>query len=128
MPRKVERPFNGNSWTSARYFGFIRSALRQASRKWPPIHEARKRARRPYKGRNARQKWEYQCSSCGEWFNGKEVEVDHVVPAGTLRRYEDLPEFVRRLLCEVEELRVVCKQCHQKLTRCQKAERERNAV
>ena len=128
MPRRVERPFNGNKWTNARYFGFIRSALRKASQKWPPIHEARKRASRPYRGPNKRQKWEYQCANCKKWWSGKEVEVDHIVPAGTLRKYEDLPEFARRLLCEVEELRVLCKQCHQKLTRCQKTERKQNGV
>ena len=116
MPRKVERPFNSGQWTRARYFSFIRSALRRASVKWPPIHEARKRARRAYKGPDKRRKWEYQCEKCGRWFDGKGTQVDHIVPAGTLRGYDDLPGFVERLFCESDRLRVLCLACHKKLT------------
>lgn len=111
--RKTRKEYNNGRWTRARYFGFIRSALRSASRKWQPIHDARKAARRPYHGPNKRRKWEYQCAVCGKWFAGKEVQVDHIEPVGTLKRYDDLPAFVERLFCEQEGLRVVCKPCHE---------------
>lgn len=114
--RRVERPYCSGKWTRARYFGFIRSALRKASVKWPPIQEARNKARRPYKGPNKRQRWEYQCALCHQWHSGKDIEVDHSVPCGQLRSFDDLAGFTQRLFCEREHLRVLCKACHQELT------------
>lgn len=122
MPRKpVDKPYCSGRWTRARYFGFIRSALRLASRKWPPRIDAKMAARRPIKrpGRSKRQKWEFQCSQCGVWYTDKEVEVHHMEPCGKLAAYDDLPEFVRRLFCEADRLAVVCHQCHKK---CQEGE------
>ena len=123
MKRQIDRPCAGGTWTKARFFGFLRSALRLASRKWPPRAEAKNAARRPYVGPNKRQKWSYQCAICGEWFQGTEVDVDHIEPCGQLKEYDDLPGFVRRLFCEASELRVLCKSCHNRLTSCQ-AERK----
>lgn len=119
MKRRVDRPYAGGTWTRARFFGFLRSALRLASRKWPPRIEAKNAARRKYTGPNKRQKWEFLCSGCGGWFLGSEVEVDHIEPCGALNDYDDLPGFVRRLFCEAQELRVLCKACHGDLASCQ---------
>lgn len=112
MGRKVEKPFAGQRWSRARFWGFIRSALRLASRKWPPRSDAMRAARRCHRGTNKRQKWEYQCAQCSKWFKGSEVQVDHIVPCGKLREFDDLPAFVRRLFCEEDNLRVLCKPCH----------------
>lgn len=49
---------------------------------------------------------------CCNWFPGKEIEVDHIVPAGRLRSFEDIGGFVERLFCERENLMVLCEQCH----------------
>ena len=112
--RKVERTRAGGKWTEARYWQFVRSALRQASMRWPVKADCLKKARREYHGDNNRQKWEYLCSECGGWFMGKDVQVDHKVECGTLKCAEDLPVFVTRLFCEEEGLRVQCKPCHKK--------------
>ena len=42
----------------------------------------------------------------------KEVEVEHIVEAGTLRSFDDLGGFAERLFCETDGLRVSCEQCH----------------
>jgi hypothetical protein len=42
----------------------------------------------------------------------KEVQVDHVIPAGTLKSYTDLAEFCKNLFCSVDNLRVLCIECH----------------
>lgn len=117
MPRKVERTRNGGKWTEARYFGFIRSALRAAFRKWAPKHEAKQAAKVAYNT--------YECASCGGWFGTKQVEVDHIVPAGSLRSFEDLPGFTERLLCEVDGFQVLCKECHRVKTNEEKAKRKK---
>ena len=61
-----------------------------------------------------RQKWEYQCAACCEWFKGTEIHVDHIVPCGTLKSFADLPTFAERLFCEADGLRVLCHECHDK--------------
>lgn len=113
-----------DKWTTARYFQFIRSALRSASLKWPPIREAKVLARRKYVGPNKMQKWEYQCAECKGWFLDKQTVVDHIIPAGTLRSHLDLPRFVERLFVGVDGLRVLCKDCHQTVTNNQRANGE----
>jgi len=102
----------GGTWTEARYWQFVRSGLRLLSRRWPPRAEALKRARRAYVGPNPRQKWEYRCAACGRWWMGKEVQVDHLIPCGTIASYGDVGGFVERLLCEVDGFRVLCLTCH----------------
>ena len=100
------------AWTTAKFFGFLRSALRAGYNKYPVKWEVLKAAKRPYKGPDKRCKWEYRCANCGGWFKAKEVSVDHVVPAGALNSFEDLPGFVERLFCGVEGLQVLHKACH----------------
>lgn len=112
MAVKKEKPYNNGTMTNAGFWGMIRSTLRQKSRWWKPIAEAKKRARRKYTGKNKRQKWEYKCSHCEEWFMEKEIQVDHIVEAGSLTCGDDLKEFVEKLFCEVDGLQVLCKPCH----------------
>lgn len=94
------------------FWSFIRSALRQKSRWWKPISVAKQKAKRDYKGTNKRQKFEYQCNKCKNYFPDKEVNVDHKIPAGSLNNANDLPGFVERLFCEEEGLQVLCTDCH----------------
>lgn len=106
--------------TESAFWSMIRSALRQKSRWWKPIYEAKKKAKRAYKGPNKRQKYEYKCSMCKKWWAEKNIEVDHIIPAGSLKSGDDLKGFVERLFCEVDKLRILCKECHKKVTEKQK--------
>lgn len=107
---------NVEGWTDARYWSFIRSALRRAWNKYPPKYQALNNAKRRKQQAKGNQKYEYQCASCKRWYARKNVSVDHISPAGTLRDYSDLPAFVSKLLCSVEGLQVLCFRCHQKKT------------
>jgi len=109
---RVPRTRAGGEWTEAAFWGFLRSHLRLLSRSWPPRAQAMRAARRPYRGPDKRRKWEYLCAACGEWQHGKDVQVDHVEPCGELRDWSHVEPFVRRLLCEADGLRVLCKKCH----------------
>lgn len=115
MARKVERNRNGGKWTEAGYWGSVRSALRRAYRYWKPAIDAKMAARRKYEGENKRQKWEYLCAKCSDWFADKEVQVDHIEPVGTLKCGSDLESFLERLTPE-EGFQVLCKECHQEKT------------
>jgi 5-methylcytosine-specific restriction endonuclease McrA len=117
---KVVKTRNAGTMTESAFWSFIRSALRQKSRWWKPITECKMKARRPYKGPNKRQKFEYQCNTCKLWFPEKKINVDHMVPAGSLNTGQDLPGFVERLFCEQENLQVLCETCHDKKTKLEK--------
>jgi hypothetical protein len=125
MKKHVPKPYNAGTMTVSAFWAFIRSALRQKSRWWKPILETKRAARKPYKGPNKRQKWEYQCSSCKLWFQERNVNVDHKKPVGQLRDYSDLPEFVKTLFCEKDNLQVLCSTCHDKKTEKEKKSREK---
>ena len=114
---RVPRTRAGGEWTESAFWSFLRSNLRRTSQRWPPLARlALNEARRPYKGENKRQKWEYQCAECKEWFKRTEVEVDHIIPCGSLKSWEDFQTFAERLFCEPDGLVVLCEQCHDKKT------------
>ena len=114
------KPRNAGTLTESAFWSLIRSALRQKSRWWKPITLAKQRAKREYKGPNKRQKFEYQCNICKQYFPEKDVDVDHIIPAGSLSCSQDLPGFVERLFCEVEGLQTLCTDCHNIKTKQEK--------
>jgi len=119
----IAKPFCNGTMSNSAFFSFIRSALRQKSRWWKPISICKQNAKRPYKGANKRQRFEYQCNECKNFFPEKKINVDHIRPAGSLNTFEDLPNFVRNLFCEVENLQVLCSICHDKKTKDEKAKK-----
>lgn len=121
MAKKIiDKPRNSGTMTESMFWSFIRSTLRKRSMYWLPIKECKQEARRPYKGTNKRQKWEYKCAICGKYFSDKEIEIDHIIPAGSLKSGKDLEQFVERLFCEKHGLRCLCNGCHHKVTQDQK--------
>lgn len=121
---RVERTRNGGTETQSSHMGKIRSALRNISRWWKPFGVALQRASSvSYVGRSKRVA--YLCSRCQRFYDRKNVEVNHIVPVGSLKRYEDLPGFCERLFVEDPSLlEVVCKRCHKDITGEQRADRE----
>ncbi len=107
--------------TESAFLAWVRSALRSKSLRWPPRNEAIQRARRAYKGPNKRQLWEHECAICKQWFNAKQICVDHYPkPAGSILSVSDISEFVNNLYCEVSNLRVLCVPCHEVHTLAEK--------
>ena len=120
---KLPKERNAGTMTNAMFWSFIRSALRNKSRWWKPITQCRISSRRPYKGTNKRQKFEYQCNQCKNWFPDKQIAVDHKIPAGSLNSGDDLKGFVERLFCEEEHLQVLCIGCHDVKTKLEKTKK-----
>lgn len=121
---KVPKVRNAGQWTEAKYWGSIRSALRRAFRYWGPITNCKNESRRAYTGEGKRQKWEYQCAHCSEWFAGKDTQVDHIIPVGTLQCSADLKGFIERLTPE-DGFQLLCKDCHKMKTDEENAARRR---
>lgn len=113
---RVERTRANGTFTEARYWGFVRSALRKAWLRWPPRYAALNAAE---SGIGKLRRW--RCAICDGDFLKKDVEVDHFpVACGSLKDYDDLPRFVKTLYCEADNLRVVCKTCHKAHTKQQR--------
>lgn len=107
-------------WTDARFWSFLRSALRRAWTKYPNKYKALNAAKRRKPSARGRQKYEYQCAECSKFFAGKNVSVDHIIPAGSLRSWDDIAGFCSRLFCKLEDLQVLCYKCHKAKTNAER--------
>jgi 5-methylcytosine-specific restriction endonuclease McrA len=86
--------------------------------------EAKRLAKRPYTGDNKKQKFEYQCNHCKNWFKDSETQIDHVIPTGSLLSWDDVVPFLQKLIPEdVSSFQVLCKECHQTKTNKEREER-----
>lgn len=111
-----DKPRNGGEWTEARYFGFIKSALRSASQRWGPRNECIRRAR-VSRGR-------YKCECCGEIgpatlppLEGnkkrrKNIIADHIHPVIPITGFDSWDETIERLFCEIDGYQAICWACH----------------
>lgn len=115
MAQQKPRPKGGGRYTESQFFSFIRSGLRSKFHRWPPKWDTLEKAK--IKSRAKRYKWKYKCEICKKYYPKKEVQVDHIIPCGSLKSFDELPQFVERLFCEENELRVLCKPCHTKVTK-----------
>ena len=115
--QRVPRTHGGGAWTKSQYFGFIRGALRRAATRYPVKYQVKDAARRPKpEGTPGRHRFEFNCNHCDGWFKEADTEVDHIVPAGSLRDFDDLAGFCERLFCEPDNLQLLCKKCHRTKT------------
>ncbi len=121
MGTKVARTRNLNTETESEHMGKIRSALRRLSRFWKPALKALDMERSLYEGPNKRQKYEYKCATCNRFYIRKDIQINHVVPCGTLKMYSDVSGFLERLFCEdVKGYNILCKECHKAETKEQR--------
>lgn len=107
----VEKTRNAGTMTESAYWSMVRSGLRRTFRYWKPLMKTKLDNRRKYQGPNKRQKWEYQCNKCKQWFKDKEIEIDHIKPVGSLKCLADLAPFLENLTAETG-YQVLCKSCH----------------
>lgn len=124
----VDKKRNGGEWTDARFRSFVTSALRAASRRWPPKFKALKEA---FVGRKTNKKtgklaMHYKCAKCKKHFVATDVQVDHVLPVVDPKvGFIGWDSFIDRIFCEIENLQVLCKPCHKVKTEEEKAKRKK---
>lgn len=117
--KSVEKPCNGGQWTVARKKSFIMSALRGASRRWNPMHAARKDART---ARNT-----YTCAACKKSFGSKQIRVDHIEPVRDVTGKDNSWDaIIRRMFCEKDGFQVLCVDCAQLKNNIENAARRLN--
>ena len=130
VPRaSIARPYNGGQWSTSRFFGFLRSSLRRSSSRWGPVYQAFAEAETGKKINKAsgRLAMHYRCACCAGEFPRKNVAADHIIPAGSLTCFEDLPAFAQRLFVEKEGFQVLCDDCHQIKTNQERDEKKTRA-
>jgi len=126
-----ERKYNCGEWTPARFRSFVVSALRTATRRWPPKYKALKEA---YIGRKTNKKtnklaMHYKCACCKKEFVAADVQVDHILPVvNTKTGFTTWEEYINNMFCEKENLQVLCKPCHSIKTQEEKLERKEHVT
>lgn len=126
MGTKPLKPYNDGQWTVARYNSFIKSALRNASQRWPPKYQKLNDACvgtkiNPKTGRMAKH---YKCNCCKQDFPAKDVEVNHIEPVVPISGFDSWDGVIKRMFCEADGLEVVCKTCHKSITKQENQERK----
>lgn len=108
----------GTPWaTKSAFYVYLRGCLRKAWNRHPnklnKIKSVRVKIDKPMKNGKVKQVWGCQCEICKKIGPMADFQVDHIVEAGTLTCFEDIPGFVERLLfVNEEDLRLLCKQCN----------------
>ena len=122
--------FNNGAWTKSRFNSFVKSALRSASMRWPPKYSCLKAAatEKRVNQKTGRLAQHFQCNSCKLEFPQKEVSVDHIIPLiNPVVGFTTWDELINNMFCEVENLQVLCKDCHQiKTTKEKQLKKEQN--
>lgn len=117
---------DGTPWkNSVAFFTYLRGCLRKAWSRHPVKLNLIKKQRKQVPNMNPKGKkntvWGFDCEICGGEFVMSLCQVDHIVPAGSLQKTEDIQGFVERLLYVTEEdLRLVCKDCNSALALAEK--------
>lgn len=108
------------SWTEGRIHSFIVSALRAATRRWPPRYETMNEAKteKRINEKTGRLAQHYECAACRLDFPQKDVQVNHkeavVSPEEGFISWD---VFIERLFCSKDKLEVLCKPCHKACTK-----------
>jgi len=120
------KPYNNGTWTTARFNSFVKSALRAASRRWPPKYDTLKKAcvGKRLDPLTGKQSFRYTCAACKQVFKAAEVAVDHIIPAVSIEDgFTTWDDVVKNLFCEADGLQVLCSDCHSKKTADERKQR-----
>lgn len=94
----------------------LRSALRRA---W--MYYAQNRRDAADGARVNPKQW--RCSACEHLFKRSEIRIDHIEPAGSLKTWDDLLPFVKRLF--FNKCQPLCEPCHAVKTKKEGDERRK---
>jgi len=111
---------NNGKWSEARFKSFIKGALRAATRRWGPIHQARKDAwvrRGVYKCVGYKRRWHHT-----RWRDG--VFVDHIHPVIGPEGFTTWDLVIENMFVEIDKLQVLCKDCHDRKTKDERQKRK----
>lgn len=119
MAKTKVRQYNGGEWTQGRFNSFVTSILRSGSRRWGPKYQTLNAAKTEKKTnvKSGRLAQHFLCATCNKEFVAKDVQVDHIIPIGTEKTWD---QFIDGLFCEEDNLQVLCIPCHKIKTKAEK--------
>lgn len=95
----------------------LRSAIRQVWMRHPVKLAYLMERTYPDMNPDTRTKWLVDCEHCNRVCKLSEIEVDHIHGEHPLQRFDQLVAFADSILGVThDDIRVVCKQCHETLT------------
>lgn len=112
----------GTPWKNeTAWWTFLRGLFRRGWNHHPwkieKIKADRKQIPNPNPKGNKSTVWGATCAMCHKDFVLKDIQVDHIEPAGSLKCEEDMLGFIKRLLFVTkDDLRLVCKDCNSALS------------
>lgn len=133
---KKPKPYCCNTMTEAGLRSFIMSGVRSKSLRWKPRSSAIAsvcvgKGLNPATGRQCNL---HKCPSCGGLFPQNQMDADHLEPVVPLEGFPEMAEtwlgynwteVLKRLFCEADGFRVLCKKCHKAVTKKEQIERKR---
>jgi len=121
-----------NKWVlQAAVFSALRRIFRRSPMYNSCLNNAKVEVRIRGKTKDNIRRVKFRCAVCGELFDKKEVEVDHiepVIPLEGLPKLGDLPDYnvyIARLFCPLEDLQVICKIDHKAKSKEENARRRK---
>lgn len=127
------KPYNTGEWTESRFNSFIKSALRQASVRWPPRYQVLKEARiergiylcAGYK-RQAHQVPASLPPPPGKKRRLSNTNIDHIDPViATDTGFTSWDDVISRMFCEKDGLQLLCHHCHTAKTQDEREQRKK---
>ena len=98
------------------FFAWLRGESRRVWANYPLRNEYKSsqlEAVAPHHGiTNSRVKKVGKCNQCKGWFAASNLEVDHITPAGSFTNWNEWLYWMVRLLCDVNNMQLLCKSCH----------------
>jgi len=125
--KQTIKPRNGGEWTEARYRSFVTSALRSASRRWPPKYAALRDALlgRKENKKTGKLAQHYRCAACTGEFVANDVQVDHIHPVVDPDvGFVSWDKYIENMYCEVVGFQILCLDCHKAKTLSEKLKRK----
>ena len=115
-------------WSDARRHSFVVSTLRAGTRRYPPKWECLAAAKTTKKKnkKTGRLAQHYKCNACKKEFIATDVQVDHIKPVVSKEGFSTWDMYIENLFCSIDNLQVLCSNCHSKKTLKEKGERHRN--
>jgi 5-methylcytosine-specific restriction endonuclease McrA len=110
---------NNGEWTEARWRSFVISALRAATRRYPPKYKTLKEAfvEKRINKKSGKLASFYTCASCKKEYVAKDVQVDHKVPVVGPEGFTTWDKYIEGMFCDVDNLQVLCTTCHTSKTK-----------
>lgn len=108
----------GVPWkTESAFYGWVRGQLRKGWSRHPVKNLYLQNNRYKQDNGKGRMVWHLDCEHCNKATKQTQIQVDHILPAGSLKTTEDIGKFVERLFfVTFDTIRVVCIPCHQIIT------------